>query len=89
MKNEARKKRNKKVMIGSVVSNKMDKGIVVSVEELKEHPLYHKYVKKSKRFMAHDERNECKLGDVVRIIETRPISKRKTWKLMEIIERAK
>lgn len=89
MKNKIRKKRNKKVMVGSVISNKMDKGIVISVVELKKHPVYHKYVKKSKRYMAHDERNECKLGDVVRIIETRPISKKKTWKLMEIIERAK
>jgi small subunit ribosomal protein S17 len=76
-------------MIGTVVSDKMDKGIVVSVERLKQHRMYKKYIKRSKRYIAHDERNECKTGDMVKIIETRPISKQKTWKLVEIIERAK
>ncbi len=67
----------------------MDKSIVVSVEMLKQHHMYKKYIKRSKRYIAHDERNECKIGDVVRITETRPISKHKTWKLVEILERAK
>jgi small subunit ribosomal protein S17 len=83
------KKPHKKQMTGIVISDKMDKSVVVSVETLKQHPIYKKYIKRSKRYMVHDERNECKTGDVVRIIETRPISKRKTWKLVGIIERAK
>jgi small subunit ribosomal protein S17 len=83
------KKAHKKQMIGTVVSEKMDRSIVVSVETLKQHPIYKKYIKRSRRYIAHDEKNECKTGDVVKIIETRPISKRKTWKLVEIIERAK
>ena len=79
----------RKERIGLVVSNKMDKSIVVSVERKVKHPLYGKFVKNSKKFLAHDEKNECNIGDTVRIMETRPISKRKRWRLVEIIERAK
>lgn len=79
----------KRVMVGTVVSNRMDKSIVVSVERMTKHPLYKKYLKSSKKYMAHDEKNECSIGDIVRISETRPISSRKTWKLVEIIVRAK
>ncbi len=74
---------------GLVTSNKMDKSIVVTVERKVKHPIYGKFVKKSKRFVAHDEKNECNIGDVVKIMETRPLSKRKCWRLVEIIERAK
>ena len=89
MTDKEKRKPHKRQMIGIVISDKMDKGIVVSVEKLKQHRMYKKYIKRSKRYLAHDERNECKTGDMVKIIETRPISKRKTWKLVEIIERAK
>ncbi|MDP5171668.1 MAG: 30S ribosomal protein S17 [Bacteroidia bacterium] len=79
----------RKVRIGKVVSDKMDKSIVVSVERKVKHPMYGKYVKKTSRFMAHDENNECGIGDTVRIMETRPLSKSKRWRLVEIIEKAK
>ena len=79
----------RKERIGTVVSNKMDKSIVVLVERKVKHPKYGKFVKKSKKFMAHDEKNECNIGDSVRIMETRPLSKNKCWRLVEIIERAK
>ena len=72
-----------------MVSNKMDKTIVIKVERKVKHPLYGKFVKKSTKFMAHDEKNECNIGDVVRIMETRPLSKNKCWRLVEIVERAK
>ena len=75
--------------IGVVVSNKMDKSIVILVERKVKHPKYGKFVKKSTRFMAHDEKNECNIGDTVRIMETRPLSKNKCWRLVEIVERAK
>ncbi|AKD03158.1 30S ribosomal protein S17 [Pontibacter korlensis] len=74
---------------GKVVSNKMDKSITVLVESRMKHPMYGKFVSKSTKFMAHDENNECNIGDVVRIQETRPLSKNKKWRLVEIIERAK
>ncbi|MFN3306204.1 MAG: 30S ribosomal protein S17 [Candidatus Kapaibacteriota bacterium] len=74
---------------GKVVSNKADKTIVVLVERYVQHPLYKKYFRRSKKFMAHDERNECNIGDLVRIIEWRPLSRRKRWMLKEIVERAK
>ena len=86
---EAMRTSVRKVRVGTVIQDKMDKSIVVSVERLKQHRMYKKYIKRSKRYIAHDERNECKTGDMVKIIETRPISKQKTWKLVEIIERAK
>lgn len=79
----------RKVRVGKVVSDKMDKSIVVSVERKVKHPIYGKFVKKSKRFLAHDEDNTCGIGDTVRIMETRPLSKRKRWRLLEVIERAK
>lgn len=79
----------RKERIGIVTSNKMDKSIVVTVESREKHPLYAKFVKKSKKFFAHDEENTCNMGDVVKIMETRPLSKNKKWRLVEIIERAK
>ncbi len=83
-------KRNlRKERIGLVVSNKMDKSIVVSIERRFKHPIYGKFIKKTNKFMAHDEKNECNIGDTVRIMETRPLSKNKNWRLVEIIERAK
>ncbi len=83
-------KRNlRKERIGTVVSNKMDKSIVVLVNRRMKHPIYGKFINKSKKFMAHDEKNECNIGDFVRIMETRHLSKRKTWRLVEVIEKAK
>lgn len=79
----------KKEFIGLVKSDKMEKTIVVSIQTLKLHPLYKKYVKRAKKIKAHDEKNEAKIGDRVRVIECRPISKEKCWKLAEIVERAR
>ena len=79
----------RKVRIGRVVSDKMDKTVVVSVETVKRHPLYGKRVKTSKRFKAHDENNECRQGDKVKIMETRPLSKDKRWRVVEILERVR
>ncbi len=79
----------RKTRTGVVTSNKMDKTIAVSVERRLQHPIYGKFVKKSKKFIAHDEQNQCNIGDRVRIMETRPLSKRKRWRLVEILERAK
>jgi small subunit ribosomal protein S17 len=79
----------RKQKIGVVVSTKMDKTISVQVERRLKHPIYGKTVKRSKKFFAHDEENTCKEGDKVRIMETRPLSKNKRWRLVEIIERAK
>ncbi|NOU46890.1 MAG: 30S ribosomal protein S17 [Bacteroidales bacterium] len=79
----------RKERIGIVVSNKMDKSITVQIERRVKHPIYGKFVKKTNRFMAHDEINDCHIGDTVRIQETRPLSKNKCWRLVEIIERAK
>lgn len=79
----------RKQRIGLVSSNKMDKSITVVVERKKKHELYGKFIKTTSKFVAHDEKNECNIGDTVRIMETRPISKRKNWRLVEIIERAK
>lgn len=78
----------RKTRVGVVTSDKMEKTVVVSVETLVEHPLYRKRVKQTKRFKAHDEQNQCKIGDKVRIMETRPISKDKRWRVLEIIEAA-
>lgn len=78
----------RKVQVGKVVSNKMDKTIVVAVETYKKHDLYHKRIKYTKKFKAHDENNQAKIGDVVKIMETRPISKDKRWRLVEIVEEA-
>lgn len=79
----------RKTRIGVVTSNKMEKTISVSVERRLRHPIYGKFVKKTKKFTAHDENNDCNIGDMVRIMETRPMSKRKRWRLVEILERAK
>ena len=79
----------RKERIGKVTSNKMDKSISVMVERRIKHPLYGKFVKKSNSFIAHDEKNECQIGDIVKIMETRPLSKNKRWRLVEIIEKAK
>jgi small subunit ribosomal protein S17 len=80
---------DRKARIGKVVSNKMDKTIVVAIETLVSHPLYKKSVKRTTKFKAHDENNECNIGDRVKIMETRPLSKEKRWRLVEILERAK
>ena len=79
----------RKERIGVVVSNKMEKSIVVAVKRKVKHPIYGKFINKTKKLMAHDEANSCNVGDTVRISETRPLSKNKTWRLIEIIERAK
>lgn len=79
----------RKSRIGYVVSNKMDKSIIVSIERKVAHPLYKKYFKKTTKLMAHDENNECKVGDLVKIMETRPLSARKKWRLVEVVEKAK
>jgi len=83
-------KRNlRKERIGIVTSDKMDKSIVVSVERRVKHPKYGKFVKKTTKFVAHDETNDCHIGDTVKIMETRPLSKTKNWRLVEVVERAK
>jgi len=83
-------KRNlRKERIGIVTSDKMQKSIVVAVERKVKHPKYGKFVKKTTKFVAHDENNDCHIGDTVKIMETRPLSKSKNWRLVEIIERAK
>lgn len=77
---------DRKVLIGKVVSDKMDKTIVVAVETYKKHELYHKRIRSTKKFKAHDENNQAKIGDTVKISETRPLSKDKSWRLVEILE---
>ena len=90
MENTTTEKRGlRKERIGVVVSNKMNKSIVVAVERKVKHPKYGKFVKYSKKFMAHDEKGECGIGDTVKIMETRPMSKLKRWRLVEIVEKAK
>jgi len=79
----------RKTRIGFVVSNKMQKSILVAIERKVAHPLYKKYFKKTTKLMAHDEKNECRVGDKVKIMETRPLSLRKKWRLVEILEKAK
>ncbi|OHX67732.1 30S ribosomal protein S17 [Flammeovirga pacifica] len=79
----------RKQRLGVVVSDKMDKSISVQVETRQKHPMYGKYIKKTKKFMAHDETNTAGIGDTVRIMETRPLSARKRWRLVEVIEKAK
>lgn len=79
----------RKVREGLVTSNKMEKSILVSVERKLKHPKYGKFLKRTTKLMAHDEKNECNIGDRVRVMETRPLSKNKCWRLVEIIERAK
>ena len=80
---------SKKTRVGVVSSNKMEKSITVQVERRLRHPIYGKFVKKTKKFMAHDEKNECNIGDTVKITESRPLSAKKRWRLVEVIEKAK
>ena len=82
-------KKSRKVKIGKVISNKMDKTIVVAIEENKKHPLYGKIVKRTYKLKAHDEENVCSIGDKVKVMETRPLSKDKRWRLVEIVEKVK
>lgn len=77
----------RKIFVGEVVSNRMQKTITVQVERRVRHPIYERVIKRSKKFHVHDERNQCQIGDVVRIVETRPLSKTKCWRLLEIIQR--
>jgi len=79
----------RKTRIGVVTSNRMEKTITVAVERKVKHPIYGKFVKKTTKFHAHDEKNECTIGDTVRIMETRPLSKTKRWRLVEVVEKAK
>ena len=79
----------RKTVVGKVVSDKMDKTIVVAIQDNVRHPLYNKIVKKTYKLKAHDENNECGIGDTVRVMETRPLSKDKRWRLVEIMEKAK
>ncbi len=83
------KKNLRKERVGIVVSNKMDKSIVVAEKRKVMHPIYGKFINKTTKFVAHDEENTCNIGDLVKIMETRPLSKKKNWRLIEIIERAK
>ncbi len=87
MENNSRNFRRERV--GVVVSNKMDKSVTIAVKTKMKHPIYHKFVNRTSKFMAHDEKNECNIGDTIKIAETRPLSKNKRWRLVEIIERAK
>jgi len=79
---------NRKTRIGIVVSDKMDKTVVVAIESYEKHPIYNKIIKRTKKYKAHDEENACKTGDKVKIMETRPLSKEKKWRVVEIIEKA-
>ena len=79
----------RKVRIGKVVSNKMDKSITITVDRKVKHPLYGKFVQKTTKLMAHDENNECGIGDTVKVMETRPLSKNKCWRLLEVVAKAK
>lgn len=79
----------RKTRVGIVVSDKMNKTVVVAVERLVKHPLYKKYVKRTSKFKAHDEGNSCGIGDKVRIVETRPLSREKRWRVVDIVEKAK
>lgn len=89
MENVMTERKPRKQRVGVVSTNKMDKTVTVLVERRLKHPIYGKFVKKSKKFMAHDEANDCNIGDKVRIMETRPLSKNKRWRVVEVLERAK
>ena len=86
---ETVERNRRKVRVGKVVSDRMEKTIVVSIERLVKHPTYGRYVRKRTKFKVHDEKNECHIGDVVRFMETRPLSKDKRWRFVGIVERAK
>ena len=79
----------RKTRVGTVIKNKMDKSITIAIERKVAHPIYKKYFKKTTKLMAHDEKNECGIGDVVKIMETRPLSKNKKWRFVEVVEKAK
>ncbi|MFB1023034.1 MAG: 30S ribosomal protein S17 [Vicingaceae bacterium] len=79
----------RKERTGVVLSNKMEKSITIAVQSKVKHPMYGKFIKKTSKFMAHDEKNDCNIGDTVKIMETRPVSKNKNWRLVEVIERVK
>ncbi len=79
----------RKTRVGVVIKNKMDKSIIIAIERKVAHPLYKKYFKKTTKLMAHDEMNESNIGDVVKVMETKPLSRRKNWRLVEIVEKAK
>ncbi|MBP8987551.1 MAG: 30S ribosomal protein S17 [Spirochaetota bacterium] len=81
--------KNRKQIVGKVISNKMDKTVVVEIERMMMHPKYHKFVRKTKKVKSHDERNECSVGDIVLIEETRPLSKEKRYRLVKIVEKVK
>lgn len=83
------RKTTRKTEIGTVVSDKMDKTVVVLIKYNKRHPLYKKIIRRTSKLKAHDENNECKIGDKIKVMETRPLSKEKRWRLVEILERAK
>jgi small subunit ribosomal protein S17 len=85
---ETQKKSNKRVLVGKVVSDANEKTIVVTVDTVVKHPLYKKYIRRRNKFMAHDPANECKIGDTVQIIESRPLSRRKRWQLVKVLEKA-
>jgi small subunit ribosomal protein S17 len=87
--NEAPKRNTRKERVGKVVSNKMEKSITVAIERRVKHPIYGKFMNRTTKLMAHDEQNTCGIGDTVRIMETRPLSKNKRWRLVEVIEKAK
>jgi small subunit ribosomal protein S17 len=89
MENTVETRNSRKVIIGKVLSNKMEKTIVVSVERKVMHPKYGKFIKMTSKFKAHDEKNECSINDIVKLMETRPLSKDKRWRLVEVIEKAK
>lgn len=89
MESSTEKRSLRKTKIGKVVSNKMQKSVVVSIERLVPHPIYKKYFKRTTKLMAHDEKNEARIGDIVKIMETRPLSKSKRWRLVEVVEKAK
>lgn len=86
---ESARTTRRKVRVGTVVSNKMQKSILVAIDRRLQHPLYKKYLHRTTKLMAHDEKNEAKVGDRVKIMETRPLSKRKRWRLVEILQRAR
>ncbi len=85
---ESEHKSNKRVLVGHVVSDKSDKTIIVRVDTSVKHPLYKKFISRRTKFMAHDPENECKIGDKVQIIESRPLSRRKRWQLVKVLEKA-
>ena len=85
----AETRKSRKTIVGSIIGDKMDKTVVVSVERITKHPQYGKYIKKRVKYMAHDEKNECGAGDKVMLVETRPLSKRKRWRVKEVLEKAK